>query len=140
MPKLTLKTPTDQIFMIGPAYASRLKKLNIFTAENLLHHYPVRYLDRSLVTKISKVQEGASVTVRGQVVSAANLVTPRGKKIQKVKLEDDSGTIEATWFNQHYLTQTLTLSKNSKNYPYHSFISTLTSSKRRRKCPFSLFG
>ena len=107
MPKLTLKTPTDQIFMIGPAYASRLKKLNIFTAENLLHHYPVRYLDRSLVTKISKVQEGASVTVRGQVVSAANLVTPRGKKIQKVKLEDDSGTIEATWFNQPFIPQSL---------------------------------
>jgi len=107
MSQLTLNTPIDQVFMVGPTYARRLKKLNIFTAEDLLHHYPSRHKDLSLLTTIDKIQPGEVVTIQSQVVSCQNIYTKHGKKIQKAVVEDKTGSIEATWFNQTFIPKTL---------------------------------
>ena len=107
MPPLSLTTPTEKIFMIGPNYSRKLKKLNIFTAQDLLHHYPSRHRDLSLVTIISKIQPGETITIQGKVISSRNIYTRTGKKIQKAVISDDSGQIEAVWFNQSFIPQTL---------------------------------
>ena len=107
MTKLTLDTSVNKIPLVGPTYANRLKKLNIFTVNDLLHHYPFRYDDLSQTIKINQVQPKETVTIKAKVINCQNIFTKLGKKIQKAVLEDDTGSIEATWFNQIYLPKTL---------------------------------
>jgi ATP-dependent DNA helicase RecG len=104
---MTLSTPIEKLFMVGPTYARRLKRLGIETAEDLLYHFPFRYIDYSLVSPISKIQPGETVTIKGEVLSMKNEYTSRGKKIQKAKIFDQTGEIEVVWFNQPFLVKTI---------------------------------
>jgi ATP-dependent DNA helicase RecG len=106
--KLTLQTPVKNLFMVGEAYAKRLNRLNIHTIEDLLHHYPHRYEDLSLISTISQLQAGEAATVQGQIVSMKNLYTRGGKQLQRAVLADSSGQLEVTWFNQPFLAKILT--------------------------------
>ena len=107
MTKLTLDTSIENVFMIGPTYSRRLKKLNIFTANDLLHHYPSRHNDLSHITTINKIKPDEVITIQGRVVSCKNLYTKHGKKIQVAVIEDSTGSINAIWFNQVFIPQTL---------------------------------
>jgi len=107
MSKLALDTPIDQVFMIGPTYARRLQKLNILTANDLLHHYPSRHNDLSHITTINQVKPDQVCTIQGKIVSCQNIYTKLGKKIQKAVIQDSTGSIEAIWFNQTFIPQTL---------------------------------
>ena len=93
--------------MIGPAYSKRLEKLAIFTVDDLLHHYPVRHEDLTRITAISECSVGQINTIKGTVVSAKNIFTKSGKRIQKAVIADDTGQIEATWFNQPFVVDAL---------------------------------
>lgn len=104
--KLSLSSPVAKLYMIGPTMAQRLKKLEIFTIEDLLSHYPFRYDDYSLISPIAQVQVGETITIQGKVISCQNIYTQRGKKMQKVLVLDSTGQIEAIWFNQPFLSQT----------------------------------
>jgi ATP-dependent DNA helicase RecG len=53
------------------------------------------------------LQEGEKVTIKGKIVSAKNVYTRNRLKIQKVVLDDGTGKIEITWFNQQFLIQML---------------------------------
>lgn len=104
---MDLKTPISELYMVGPAYAKRLKKLGIETIGDLLYHFPFRYIDYSLVSPIKLAQPGETLTVRGELISIKNEYTRMGKKIQKGIVVDSSGTIEVVWFNQPFLVKTL---------------------------------
>ena len=93
--------------MIGSAYAKRLEKLDIQTAENLLHHYPSRYNDFRLHSKISHLQIGETATVQGQIISFENIFTKYGKRIQKIIVSDETGQLEVIFFNQTFLSRVL---------------------------------
>lgn len=107
MKTLSLSTPIKDLYMVGKTYTGRLKKLDITIVEDLLHHYPFRYNDFSLISKISQIQPGERVTIQGKIRESKNIYTKYRKKIQKVVVADESGQIEATWFNQPFLTKTL---------------------------------
>ncbi len=94
-----------ELYLVGPTYARRLKKLGIETVGDLLYHFPFRYLDYSLISPISHVQPGEVVSVKGVVTAIKNLYTSRGKKIQMATVKDDSGTINIIWFNQPFLVR-----------------------------------
>ncbi len=100
---LKLDTSVQYIPRVGPVMAKKLAKLDILTVEDLLWHFPFRYDNFQITSPISSVQAGETVTVKGTVLSSNNLFTKNGKKITTVKLGDDSGMIEAIWFNQFYL-------------------------------------
>lgn len=85
----------------------KFKLLDINTFEDLLTYIPSRYEDYSIISPIYKLQEGEKVTVKGRIVKAKNVYTRSHLKIQKVVLEDETGKIEITWFNQPYLIQML---------------------------------
>ena len=104
---LQLSTPVTALRMIGPVYANRLKRLGITTIGDLLYHIPFRYEDFSLVSKINLLQAGEKVTVIGTVASIKNIYTRHGKKIQKGIIADETGEIEAIWYNQPFLTKIL---------------------------------
>src|SRR3989338_3822855 len=104
---MNITTPVSTIPFIGAIYAKRLQKLGIATAGDLLHHYPFRYDDYSLISPISHIQEGETVTVQGSIEEIRNEFTKYGKNMQKAVISDGSGTIQAVWFNQPFLVQSL---------------------------------
>ncbi|MBU0572247.1 ATP-dependent DNA helicase RecG [Patescibacteria group bacterium] len=104
---MDLNTPASELPLVGPVYVSRLKRLDINTIGDLLHHVPSRYLDFRLTSEIRNVRPGETVTLRGQIVSMDNIYTKKGTKIQAAKVKDSTGEIEAIWFNQPFLVRNL---------------------------------
>lgn len=102
-------TPVRFVPLIGPKLASLLERLEIYTAGDLLLHLPFRYEDFSLNSTISRLQEGEKVTVKGTVIEAKNEYRRSRFNLQKIKIADDTGEINATWFNQPFLIKTLSV-------------------------------
>ena len=105
--------PLYQPISALPRTASRtiaiFKKLDIEIFADLLAYFPSRHEDYSSLCSIGSLQslsppEG-KFTVSGTVVSFGNNYTARRFTLQKLRLADDSGQIEAVWFNQPYLRQ-----------------------------------
>lgn len=104
---MNLKTPAGELYMVGPTYAKRLKKLGIATVGDFLYHFPFRHLDYSLISTISRIQPGETVSVKGKISTIKNEYTARGRKIQRGVVTDSTGEVELVWFNQPFLVKTL---------------------------------
>jgi ATP-dependent DNA helicase RecG len=104
---MKLSSSVSELPLVGPIYANRLKKLNIYTIEDLLYHVPHRYVDYRSISIISSAKPGEIVTIKGSVASIKNTYTKSKKKIQEAQIHDNTGTITAIWFNQPYLVRTI---------------------------------
>ncbi|NOQ68351.1 ATP-dependent DNA helicase RecG [Patescibacteria group bacterium] len=103
-----LKTPIEKLSLVGPAYVKKLHRVGIKTAGDLLFHFPFRYDDFSEVKKISEVELGEIVSVRGKIIDIQNIRTWKKKmNITEALIEDESGAIKAVWFNQPFLVRNL---------------------------------
>ena len=100
---MNLSSPIQYIPKVGPVMAGRLKKLNVLTVEDLLWHLPFRYDDLSLISEIASVQSQETVTAIGTVVTAKNQYTRNRKQIQTVTVKDETGLLQAIWFNQPFI-------------------------------------
>ena len=100
---------TDEVMYVkgvGPRRAALLEKLNIFTKYDLLTHYPRTYENHSSLTDICDVLEGETVVIIGEIYNITSREA-RGLTIINAILEDDTGYIKLTWFNQKYLLNKL---------------------------------
>lgn len=105
---LKLSDPVTELPFVGEKYGGLLRKLEIKTIENLLHHYPTRYEDYSLISKIDRLQAGEVVTVIGEVSEFKYQPTRKqGFSIQQAQLADDTGELKLTWFNQRFLSSVI---------------------------------
>ena len=102
-PRLTLETPVTYLTGVGPRRAELLKRLNIFTARDLLMHIPHRYEDASTVQQIAKLRVGDDATVIGTVISKGILPTRKGLRVFQAVVQDASGLIEVGWPGQPWL-------------------------------------
>ncbi|MCL5007023.1 MAG: ATP-dependent DNA helicase RecG [Patescibacteria group bacterium] len=108
MSKIPLETPLRELHGVGPRFVSKLSKLGIHTVRDLLWHFPSRYEDWSKVAKISELKAGDAFTVRARVAEiGVKRAWKRRMLIVEALLEDDSGSIQATWFNQPYIKNVL---------------------------------
>jgi len=94
---------------LGPKTEIKLNELGIFTPTDLLYHFPSRYLDFSHTVKISSLSPDQSVTVTGKVQKFQNIFTRSGKNLQKATISDSSGSLDLIWFNQPYLSKTISI-------------------------------
>jgi len=85
----------------------KLKSIEINTYWDLLNYFPFRYENYSIISPISKVQNGEVVTIKGKILKVINLTSKKGLKIQKITVTDDTGKIDAIWYNQPYLFRIL---------------------------------
>lgn len=104
---MVLSDPVFKVPLIGPSCARRLEKLGIKTVRDLLYHIPNRYEDYSIISKANQVQEGETVTIQGKVLEIKNQYTRGGFALQKAVIQDETGKIEAMWFNQRFLPQVI---------------------------------
>ncbi|NMB56337.1 ATP-dependent DNA helicase RecG [Candidatus Beckwithbacteria bacterium] len=107
MPKLTLQTPIENLYMVGENYAEKLHTLGIFTVRDFLYHFPFRWEDLSSQKKIAELTPGETVTLTGEILSIQNIYSKNGKKIQKAIFTDGEQNLEITWFNQPFLLKNL---------------------------------
>jgi ATP-dependent DNA helicase RecG len=102
-----LETPVHFLTGVGPRRAELLKRLNIFTARDLLFHIPHRYEDASTVRPIARLRVGDDATVIGTVISKGVLPTRKGLRVFQAVVQDASGLIEAGWPGQPFLDRTI---------------------------------
>lgn len=88
---------------VGPKRSQDLHRLGVDNILDLLWHVPRAYFNRSRVNLIADLPLDEAVNIRGKVISTERKRTGRGFSIFKATVEDSSGTIIVTWFNQAYL-------------------------------------
>ena len=94
-----LKTPIEYLKGVGPQKAEILKKeLGIFTYNDLLQHYPFRYIDRTRFYKINELNgDLQSVQVIARVISKQIIGEKRSRRLV-AQVKDDTGILELVWF------------------------------------------
>jgi ATP-dependent DNA helicase RecG len=94
-----LLTPIEYLKGVGPQRANLLKQeLSIYNFEDLLNHFPFRYVDRSYFCKINEIpfQENAT-QFKGIVIKINEGGKGRHKTLSAI-VEDETGKIELIWF------------------------------------------
>ena len=93
---------------VGPGQAKKLAKLEIFTIQDLINHFPYRYDDFSNVTQIDKLAPNIRAVVKAKLLSKNLRRGFGGKKtILNSIISDGTATVACVWFNQPYLDTTL---------------------------------
>jgi ATP-dependent DNA helicase RecG len=102
-----LEAPVTTLPGVSTAYSARLEKLGIQTVRDLIYHFPHRYDDYSQLKPINRLEYGDETTIIGTIWETSSRKTRGGSAIVTSIIADASGTIEAVWFNQPYLTRQL---------------------------------
>lgn len=102
-----LATPIELLPGTAPQTIKRFKSIGLHTVADMIRYVPFRYEDFSKIAAIADLQEGENVTIRGHVASVSRVPTRSRVTIQKAVLQDNSGKIEVTWFNQPYILNIL---------------------------------
>jgi ATP-dependent DNA helicase RecG len=94
-----LETPIEFLKGVGPQRAQLLRtELNISNFEELLQHFPFRYVDRSKFYSIAEVNDSvAFIQTKGLIIKTETIGEKRAKRFVAT-LKDHSGTIELVWF------------------------------------------
>ena len=94
-----LDTPIEFLKGVGPQRAELLRtELRIYTFNDLLQHYPFRYLDRSTYHQIKDLPFVDNyVQIKGVIQSIKEIGTGRGKKMF-ARFSDETGSIDLVWF------------------------------------------
>ena len=99
MKPFSIDTPVEYIKGIGPTRAELLKReLKIYTFDDLITHYPFRYVDRTKFYKIGEIHEELPyVQLRGIIIKVQSIGEARQKRLV-ASFKDDTGIIELVWF------------------------------------------
>ena len=104
---IDLLKSTSSVKGIGPAKHDALTKAGIHTINDLINHYPRKYLDRTSITPISQIKNKTYVNVIGKIQSSG-MIQGRKRQFFKAMLSDKSGTVTLTWFRgARYMGQSI---------------------------------
>lgn len=95
-------TPLDRrsvgtLHGVGPQLATKLKKLGLYSVQDLLFHLPLRYIDRTQITPIGGIQPMTEVVIEGEV-RASDVVFGRRRSLV-CRLQDHSGVVTLRFFH-----------------------------------------
>ena len=93
---------------VGPKRALKLHKLNIFTVEELLNYFPVKYEDRRAVKNINEICDQGKYLLKVRIFEKPkHSRIKKNMSIIKAICKDDTGFITLTFFNQDFLIDKL---------------------------------
>lgn len=92
-----LQQPVTGLRGVGEKMSSRLADLGIYSLEDLLFHFPLRYQDRTQITAIGGLRDQVDAVVEAEVRAAA--VTMGRRRTLLVKVEDGSGLLTLRFFH-----------------------------------------
>jgi ATP-dependent DNA helicase RecG len=90
-----------------PVHEALSQGLGLFTVDQLLHHYPRRYLDRSAMVSLRELRIGQEATVIAIVRRVRQTYTRRRQPMVTVTVADGTGYLDLFWFNQTWPGQRL---------------------------------
>jgi len=100
----SLDDPVATVRLVDRTRAQAFGRLGVATVDDLLRHYPHRYLDLSVSRSIADLRPGEDVTVVGTVHSVV-VKHPRPRlTVTEVGVVDATGVLLAVWFNQPYVS------------------------------------
>jgi ATP-dependent DNA helicase RecG len=107
-----MATLTDRLKgIIGDRTADALNAVfGMSTVEDLLRHYPRRYVVRGEFSDISSLTEGDEVTVLAEI-AAVKTRRANGRNILEVNVTDGSAVMSLTFFNQPWREKELKIGK-----------------------------
>lgn len=118
---MDLKKDIKFIKGVGPNRATLLNKLGIFNLEDLITYYPRDYEDRNKPKKIIELIDGEEALIKAKVQT--RMVETRIRKgltFYKVKVADETGFLDITWYNQSYLKTQI---KQGETYNFFGKVS-----------------
>jgi ATP-dependent DNA helicase RecG len=102
-----LDAPVTRLPGIKRGFSERLSRLNIEKIGDFLTLYPRRYLDYRTLKTINQLEFGEDVTILGTVWDCHAREIRKNLTVINCTLSDQTATIQATWFNQPWLTSRL---------------------------------
>ena len=96
--KLTLKSDVMYLKGVGPKLAYLLNKLGIYTVSDLLYYFPRKHVDYSTRTRIRDLEPGETTTIFGVIKNVEAFNTKNNLGVLKVKISDNSGSIDLNFF------------------------------------------
>ncbi|MFY7943600.1 MAG: ATP-dependent DNA helicase RecG, partial [Crocinitomicaceae bacterium] len=94
-----LNTSIEYLKGVGPQRAQLLQsELGIFSFQDLLEHFPFRYLDRSTYHSVEEAPFADNyVQLKGKITGLREIGTGRHKKLF-ARFTDNTGSIDLVWF------------------------------------------
>jgi ATP-dependent DNA helicase RecG len=94
---------------LGPKTRELLdQKLGIRSQLELAYYFPRDYEDLTQITPINTLREGEKAVIKATILQIASFKTyRRGMHITEAILQDNTGQVKATWFNQPYLAKNM---------------------------------
>ncbi|HXV69723.1 MAG TPA: ATP-dependent DNA helicase RecG [Nitrospira sp.] len=97
---------------VGPTRTDLLRRCGIETVEDALWTVPWRYEDRSVMTPIGNLVPGMVTSVCGTIGKCeAKRTRNRRLSVLDIGVEDQTGRMQAVFFNQPYLEQVLAVGR-----------------------------
>lgn len=110
---MELKDNVTTIKGVGPKKAEVFSRLGIETIEDLIYTFPRIYEDRRNVVSISELKDGEAAVFAGRVeLVKSSGFRGRGKRVLKMLISDDTGSVEVVFFNASYLVETVKIGDN----------------------------
>ena len=100
---MELQTSLLELKGVGKKKYESLNRLGLFTVYDLLTYYPRTYEDRRILTPLAAVAVGEQQAVVGVIRRIAERRTGRGLHVLSVDIDDGTGFLQVTFFNQSFL-------------------------------------
>lgn len=98
---MNLSTSLEKVKGVGEKTAEQLSAAGLHSVGDLITFLPRAYEDYSHVTHIADIAPG-KVTVKARCEKVETRPVRRGMKVTTATLADNTGKIQAVWFNQPY--------------------------------------
>lgn len=100
--------PVNRIKGVGEKTAALFGKINVYTVDDLIRHYPRDYETYGAPVSIRETSPGSVQAVYGQITAIPNVKKVRNLSILNAILKDDNGdSIQLTFFNMPFLKKVL---------------------------------
>lgn len=100
--------PVNRIKGVGEKTAALFGKINVYTVDDLIRHYPRDYETYDAPVSIRETSPGSVQAVYGQITAIPNVKKVRNLSILNAVLKDDKGdSIQLTFFNMPFLKKVL---------------------------------
>ncbi len=104
----SLALPLAELEQVSKPVSRRLAAFGLETVGDLVEHFPRRYEDFRDRKSIRDLKVGEEATIRGVVARVSAVRTARRRvDVVKALVRDETGAVEAVWFNQRYLAKVL---------------------------------
>lgn len=98
---MNLSSSLQKVKGVGDKTAEQLAAAGLYTVQDIVTFLPRAYEDYSHAVNIAEIKPG-KVTVKARCEKISTRPVRRGVKVTTATLADETGKIQAVWFNQPY--------------------------------------